>query len=594
MVQRALPQLILLFVTDQFRHDAFQPLITPNLYQLSLEANATTFTNAYSSTPTCTPARASLLTGKSPWAHGMLGYANTVNCQGYPTTLPAMLNELRDYETFSVGKNHFGWDATTGDYVDHGFQHMKLYEALSPQPHVDDYHRYYDKLHPGEDPLAPTCHHLGYNDWRACPYGRSQHEEEHPTAWTTRMALDYLQNFDFSGSNSDNDSESQAQPKMFLKVSYHRPHSPYDPPQRLLDKYLNSSLVPNRHFSNKTSGWDDRFINITSMPAAAWHGDPGEQAAHHSRAGYLANVDFVDEGIGEILDWLRHHHPGGADSSLLDASMILWASDHGDMNGDHNLWRKGYAYEGSSHVNFMAKLPKYAYTANHQSSKNMQTEERHLGQQQPSNAKNGLPKTSQALVDLRDVAVTIYDYLGIMEQVKYRDPRINGLSLVPILQDTTSRDRSDRMVRSWLDLEHAVVYDAFIHWNAIVGFHEKSSKLLEEDIRNGSDEDRSIAASSSSILWKYIFYAADGTEQLFSLSTDPSETIDLSRSKLWSHILQYWRETMVEQFEREKRGEDWVKDGTLIVRQKSTTFGANFPCLGNISQKEKAGTFTIT
>lgn len=593
MVQRALPQLILLFVTDQFRHDAFQPLITPNLYQLSLEANATTFTNAYSSTPTCTPARSSLLTGKSPWAHGMLGYANTVNCQNYPTTLPSIIHELRDYETFTVGKNHFGWDATTGDYVDHGFQHLKLYEALSPQPHVDDYHQYYDWLHPGEDPLDPTCHHLGYNDWRACPYGRSRHEEQHPTAWTTRMALEYLQNFNFSVSNSDMDGESQTQPKMFLKVSYHRPHSPYDPPQRLFDKFLKSSLVPKRHFSKDTSGWDGRFINSTSMPAAAWHGDPGEQAAHHSRAGYLANVAFVDEGIGKILAWLRHHQPGGGDGSLLDASMILWASDHGDMNGDHNLWRKGYAYEGSSHVNFMAKLPSNTYTANRQSSKNTPTEEAHLKQLQPPNAKNHA-RTSQALVDLRDVAVTIYDYLGILDQVKYRDPRINGLSLLPILQGTASRDRSDSMFRRSLDLEHAVVYDAFIHWNAIVGFHEKSDRLSKEENRNGSDEDRNITASSSSILWKYIFYAVDGTEQLFCLSTDPNETMELSRNEQWFHMLQYWRETMVEQFESEQRGENWVKDGTLIVRQKSTTFGANFPCLGNTLQQEVASTFALT
>ena len=45
---------------------------TPNLDWLASEG--VRFENAYSSTPICTPARAALLTGLSPWYHGMLGY----------------------------------------------------------------------------------------------------------------------------------------------------------------------------------------------------------------------------------------------------------------------------------------------------------------------------------------------------------------------------------------------------------------------------------------------------------------------------------------------------------------------------------------
>lgn len=63
----ALPH-ILLLVTDQFRLDSYTPSTTPNLHALS--ATSTTFTSAYASTPTCTPSRAGLLTGKSPWNHG--------------------------------------------------------------------------------------------------------------------------------------------------------------------------------------------------------------------------------------------------------------------------------------------------------------------------------------------------------------------------------------------------------------------------------------------------------------------------------------------------------------------------------------------
>ena len=91
----AAPKLILLLMTDQFRGDAFQPEIAPHLHnQLALDPHTTTFSNAHVSAPICTPARAGLLTGKSPWNHGMLGYGCAVNCSSYPTTLPSILEEM--------------------------------------------------------------------------------------------------------------------------------------------------------------------------------------------------------------------------------------------------------------------------------------------------------------------------------------------------------------------------------------------------------------------------------------------------------------------------------------------------------------------
>lgn len=171
-------------MTDQFRHDAFHPFITPNLYQMSLD-NSMTFNNAYTSTPTCTPARASLLTGKSTRNHGMLGYSSSVNCNKYRTTLPNSLSQFGGYNTYTVGKNHYGYDPMTGLYNNHSFEHFMIYDASEGYRFnknvTDDYSKYYQTIHPNQpDPLDVTCHHLGYNDWKSCPYG-SPHEEEHPT-----------------------------------------------------------------------------------------------------------------------------------------------------------------------------------------------------------------------------------------------------------------------------------------------------------------------------------------------------------------------------------------------------------------------------
>src|SRR3954465_6267238 len=67
---------ILFLMTDQHRTDCVgaygnTAIRTPNLDRIAREG--VLFRNAYSSTPTCTPARSALLTGLSPWHHGMLG-----------------------------------------------------------------------------------------------------------------------------------------------------------------------------------------------------------------------------------------------------------------------------------------------------------------------------------------------------------------------------------------------------------------------------------------------------------------------------------------------------------------------------------------
>jgi arylsulfatase len=478
----------------------------------------------------------------------MLGYSYTVNCSDYPTTLPMVLKEWGGYETYGVGKNHFGWHPN-GEYVTHGFDHLKVYDAMTGQPYPDDYMNYFHHLHPGVNVLDVTCHHLGHNDWKACPYGLD-HEEEHPTPWTTRQALKYLNDFDFS-TNSTN--------RIFLKVSYHRPHSPYDPPRRILTQRLSRpDTIPARILNHQ---WDAAYKNTTGpMSPSDWHGDPGDAEARHSRAGYLGSVQFVDEGVGEILEWLQTHTDYN-NQNLLDSSMIMWTSDHGDMNGDHYLWRKGYAYEGSSHVNLMMKLPAAATTSQeHQHhSAVVPADDWRLKaafQFSQNQQKPNLLKQSHALVETRDIAVTMYDFLGLLDDVLKRDPMVDGKSLLPLL----TSDNSYTQVRNWLGLEHSQIYTQAIHWNAIVGYYDND-------------------ADGTSLLWKYIFNVINGKEELYCLSKDQrQETIDYAPGKAWEPVLQHFREILIEQFTQEGRGTEWVKNGSLVVGRDDHVYGAHYPC----------------
>eukprot|EP00463_Aulacantha_scolymantha_P005919 TRINITY_DN7373_c0_g1_i1.p1 TRINITY_DN7373_c0_g1~~TRINITY_DN7373_c0_g1_i1.p1 ORF type:complete len:90 (+),score=15.12 TRINITY_DN7373_c0_g1_i1:371-640(+) len=76
---------------------------------------------------------------------------------------------------------------------------------------------------------------------------------------------------------------------------------------------------------------------------------------------------------------------------------------------------------------------------------------------------------------------------------------------------------------------------------------------------------------------KYIFNAQFATEQLFNMTSDPGERIELSKNLKYKTELELWRGRMVAQFEREQRGSNWVQDGKLVARPKGQTYGPNYP-----------------
>lgn len=467
---------ILFLMADQFRGDCLgvngnKVIHTPNLDRIGKEGAC--FGRAYSSTPTCTPARAALLTGQSPWSHGMLGYSKVA--ESYPVEMPQLLRDA-GYYTLGIGKMHW-----TPQRNLHGF-HKTILDESSREQSVDfrsDYRSWFASIAPNLDPDVTG---IGFNDYRSATY--TLPEALHPTRWMGDVAVNFLESF------------KQESP-FFLKVSFARPHSPYDPPQRWMDYYKDADL-PQRHIGD----WAERYRERSDDSFNIWHGDMGEEQARRSRQGYYGSISFIDEQVGRILEALENR-------GLLDNTLILFTADHGDMTGDHHLWRKSYAYEASANIPMLLRWPEGLGAERGQ----------HLAQP----------------VEIRDVLPTFLDAAGatIPEAVE-------GESMLNLVRGNT------KDWREYIDLEHDVCYDVRNHWTALT-----DGKI------------------------KYIFHAFDGEEQLFDLVADPGETKDLAGDAANAEQLQLWRGRMIKHLE--PRGEEWVKDGNLVLHTKRILHSPNYP-----------------
>jgi len=421
---------VLFLMTDQHRGDCLgadgnAAIQTPNLDRLANEG--TRFPHAYSCVPSCTPARAALLTGLGPWRNGMLGYSRVP--ERYPVEMPRMLADS-GYHTCGIGKMHWHPQRNT-----HGFHKMILDESgreLSPN-FRSDYRAWFASVAPN---LNPDETGIGWNSYRAGTYALP--EELHPTRWTADTAVNFL--------NSYKDDKP-----FFLKVSFARPHSPYDPPDRFMKRYEDAAL-PDRHIGD----WCDSYRAPSGGDDTAWHGDFGADQARRSRQGYYGNVSFIDEQIGRIMEALESR-------GELENTLIVFTSDHGDMLGDHHHWRKTYAYEASARVPMLMRIPDAM-----------------------GGGKRG--HVSSAPVELRDILPTFLETAGVESPIE-----LDGSSMVQLAQG------KERGWREYIDLEHDRCYSPRNHWNGLTDgktkyvFHAPDGREQLFDLSTDPGEERDLA-----------------------------------------------------------------------------------------------------
>ncbi len=291
-------------------------ILTPTLNKLA--ASGVLYTEAYTTTPTCIPARRALMTGTKAQTHGDRSFNEHLEMDPNLTTMPAAFRQA-GYQAFAVGKLHVYPQRSRI-----GFDEVILNEEGRHQfgGVVDDYERFLrEEGYYGQE----FTHAMGSNEYCVRPWHLP--ERYHSTNWTTREMCYTIQRRD------------PTRPA-FWYCSYQAPHPPIVPPAEYLEMY--------RHL-----GVDEPFIgdwakDYDNLPYALkchrsrWISYTAAEI-REARAGFYAQCTYIDHQIRLLIGTLR-------EEGVLDNTIIMFISDHGDMLGNHNLWAKTQMYENSAKI----------------------------------------------------------------------------------------------------------------------------------------------------------------------------------------------------------------------------------------------------
>jgi len=313
---------ILLIMTDQQRGDclsiAGHPcLLTPNMD--SIGGAGVRFRRAYTSCPSCIAARRSLLSGQFPATHGMVGYSDGIEWDA-PTTLPQALREA-GYQTFHVGRSMHQHPPRKR----YGYDHMVLHGWDS------DYNEWLQKQAPesGGNFGGGVMH----NDWTAHPWPLAEHL--HNTNWTVSEALNFARMRDPSC-------------PFFLTVSFLAPHPPLQPPAFYMDRYLRADL-PEPVIGDWAEPPEDDGMGDDIAPTSVKL--TGERL-RSARAAYYGLINHVDDQMRRLLNPIT-----GIDATTGRDTIIVFTADHGEMLGDHYMWRKQVPYEPADNIPLLIRAP---------------------------------------------------------------------------------------------------------------------------------------------------------------------------------------------------------------------------------------------
>jgi choline-sulfatase len=302
---------------------AGHPLVrTPNLDALA--ARGTRFDRAYTPSPVCVPARASLATGR--WVHQIRYWDNAM---GYDGRVPGWGHALQGAggRVESIGKLHYR-QASDPTGFDRQHEPMHLDQSVGQV-----WGSVRDPMPETMGRASPLFAQVGAGE---SPYNRyDERSAESAVAWLEERAKEPSKGGD-------------AKPWV-LFVGLVAPHFPLIVPQRFLDLYP-LARIPFPKLQPR-----DGYRLHPWVAAQRRHYDHDAALGTDERrllaiASYLGLVTFVDELIGRVLAALER-------TGLAATTQVIYSADHGDNLGARGMWNKCLLYRESTSVPLIVAGP---------------------------------------------------------------------------------------------------------------------------------------------------------------------------------------------------------------------------------------------
>ena len=338
---------ILLIMTDQHRLDAINCYAngicrTPHIDRLA--DMGVRFETAYTVCPVCSPARASIMTGQYPHAHGITANIHDLGSSVHelsdrPSLLSRRLQAL-GYRCGYTGKWHLGSDRprsfgaknTTSLPADVGFTGMSVAGHGHGGFTTREYREYLSASR-----LSPRLRRERQVLRKIMDYGIVDDERETVPHFLANYTIRLVEEL------------SQDSEPFFIWHSFWGPHHPYFSSSRFYDLYRDEEIPewPNYRWDDLDERAPLQVKLLPNRKDSTW--DDWAEAIRH----YYAFVSLIDAQIGRLLDYLEERH-------LLDDTVIIFTSDHGETLGSHGgLFDKGWHhFEEIQRIPLIVYLPK--------------------------------------------------------------------------------------------------------------------------------------------------------------------------------------------------------------------------------------------
>ncbi|MFC1483624.1 sulfatase [Candidatus Neomarinimicrobiota bacterium] len=331
---------IVLIMTDEHRRDCVgaygaQTVRTPHLDRLA--ARGVVFEQFYATCPLCAPTRTALATGRYPHQNGLL-----LNKSGLPGEKFAVLGQNEEVMTGILARNGY---AVAQFGVDHVRTDPPLRKAgyFTAWGNQSDYRKYLASHGISEMDMTAYKHYcqvildgqlqeVRYSSPK--PGVHSVPPEHFWDTWIADQAVNFIENY-------------EGKDPFALNCFFWLPHPPVAVPEPYYSMYAPGDVDPSPNL----------MAPLTDKPQLHLRHAPGQLGRLRDRQGWLETaavyygmVTMADACIGRVLDALEK-------KGLMENTLVIFLTDHGDQLGSHTLFQKMVCYQESIHLPCIMHVP---------------------------------------------------------------------------------------------------------------------------------------------------------------------------------------------------------------------------------------------